>query len=154
MAFKIICLGKTKEDWIKQGIAEYQKRLSSVWKIQWVELPDISLKTVDSIEAVKIKEAGIIQKALSPDDFVIALDEHGKSMTSIEFSSLLTELIPGKDVVFLVGGVYGLDYNILKAAKFRLSFSIFTFPHRLIRLILMEQLYRAWTIMTGKTYHY
>lgn len=154
MAFKIICLGKTKEDWIKQGITEYQKRLSGVWKIQWLELPDVSLKNADNIEAVKAKEAIILNKALSPEDYLIVLDEHGQSLTSVDFSHLLQEIIPGRDIVFVIGGVYGLDYTILQKAKLKLSFSIFTFPHRLIRLILMEQLYRAWTIMTGKMYHY
>jgi 23S rRNA (pseudouridine1915-N3)-methyltransferase len=154
MAFKIICLGKTKEDWIKQGIAEYQKRLSGVWKIQWLELPDVSLKNADNIEAVKTKEAVILNKALSPEDYLIVLDEHGQSFTSVEFSQYLHQQIPGRDIVFVIGGVYGLDYTILQKAKLKLSFSIFTFPHRLIRLILMEQLYRAWTIMTGKMYHY
>jgi 23S rRNA (pseudouridine1915-N3)-methyltransferase len=154
MPIKIICLGKTRETWIKQGIEEYQKRLNPVWKIQWQELKDISLKEAGSVEVVKNKEALIINKAISQTDYIIALDEFGTGMSSTGFAHELNTLLMNKDVVFIIGGVYGLDSTILAKAALRLSFSNFTFPHQLIRLILIEQLYRAWTISTGKTYHY
>jgi 23S rRNA (pseudouridine1915-N3)-methyltransferase len=154
MPIKIICLGKTREAWIKQGILEYHKRLTPVWKIEWLELPDVSLKIAGSVQNVKAREAAIIMKAVNADDFLIALDEHGSSLDSVSFADKLAQLLPTGNIVFVIGGVYGLDYTILQAAKLKLSFSIFTFPHQLIRLILIEQLYRAWTIQTGKTYHY
>lgn len=154
MSIKIICLGKTRETWIKQGIEEYQKRLTLSWKIQWVELKDVSLKEAGTVELVKSKEALIINKAIEPSDYLIAMDEHGKSYTSVDFAKVLNDGIAAKDIVFVIGGVYGLDASILSKAHLKLSFSAFTFPHQLIRLILIEQIYRAWTINCGKTYHY
>jgi len=154
MSVKIVCLGKTREAWIKQGIAEYQKRLNPVWNIQWLELKDISLKEAGNIQTVKTKEAVIITKALAPTDYIIAMDENGKHMGSVDFAHQFNELMATKDIVFIIGGVYGLDSTILSKANLKLSFSDFTFPHQLIRLILIEQLYRAWTICSGKTYHY
>lgn len=154
MSIKIICLGKTRETWIKQGIEEYQKRLNSFWKIQWLELKDVSLKETGGIELVKSKEALIINKVILPSDYLIAMDEHGKSYNSVDFAGEITQLITTKDIVFIIGGVYGLDASILNKANLKLSFSAFTFPHQLIRLVLIEQIYRAWTISSGKTYHY
>jgi 23S rRNA (pseudouridine1915-N3)-methyltransferase len=154
MPLKIICLGKTKETWIKQGIEEYQKRLNPVWKVLWLELKDVSLKEAGTIELVKRKEASIITKSITSSDYLIAMDEHGKSYDSVTFAQELSGLISVKDVVFIIGGVYGLDASILSKANLKLSFSAFTFPHQLIRLILIEQLYRAWAISSGKIYHY
>lgn len=154
MSIRIICPGKTRETWIKQGIEEFQKRLNPVWKIEWQELKDASLKVENTIEKVKKQEALIINKVISPDDYIIALDEKGKSINSVAFAHALEELMLTKNIVFIIGGVYGLDSSVLNRANLTLSFSSFTFPHQLIRLILMEQLYRAWTIISGKTYHY
>lgn len=154
MPIKVICLGKTRESWIKEGIAEYQKRLIPLWKVQWTELKDVSLKEAGITELVKSKEAISINKAITDTDFIIAMDEHGKSFSSIAFSEEIGKLIQAKDIVFVIGGVYGLDASILNRANLKISFSSFTFPHQMIRLILMEQLYRAWTITCGKTYHY
>jgi len=154
MPLKIICLGKTKENWIRQGVEEYQKRLNPHWKIAILELKDTSLKTVGSIAKVKQQEALAVSKALSDKDYLIALDEKGDTYDSVSFAKALSELLDQRDVVFVIGGVYGLDKSVLNKADKVLSFSGFTFPHQLIRLILMEQLYRAWTISCGKTYHY
>ena len=153
MPLKVICLGKTKESWIKQGIEEYRKRLTGQWTVDWQELKDVSLSEAGSIESVKSKEAKIIQKALKEDTFLVALDERGTSFSSVDFAGYLDKL-SGKEVTFVIGGVYGLDKTILDRAGLSLSFSSFTFPHQLIRLMLIEQLYRCQTIRTGKTYHY
>lgn len=154
MSIKIICLGKTKQAWIKQGIEEYQKRLNPYWKIHWQELKDVSLKEAGSVPKVKQMEALILEKALADNDFVIALDERGRSFDSVAFTKELNTLMMSKDIVFIIGGVYGLDSTIINKANLKLSFSAFTFPHQLIRLILAEQLYRCWTISTNKSYHY
>jgi 23S rRNA (pseudouridine1915-N3)-methyltransferase len=154
MPIRIICLGKTKESWIQQGIDEYLKRLKPVWKIELLELKDVSLKEAGSIARVKSREAEIIGKAVKDDEYIIALDEKGKSLDSAGMAVTMKELISLKDIVFVIGGVYGLDKSITDKADLVLSFSAFTFPHQLIRLILMEQLYRCWTIISGKTYHY
>jgi 23S rRNA (pseudouridine1915-N3)-methyltransferase len=154
MGIRIICLGKTRESWIKQGIEEYQKRLSPFWKIQWLELKDVSLKAAGSIDKVKKLEAAILVKSISTGDYIIALDETGTEYDSVGFAKLLDGLVAQGDIVFVIGGVYGLDKSIREKANLVLSFSRFTFPHQLIRLILIEQLYRARTISSGKTYHY
>jgi 23S rRNA (pseudouridine1915-N3)-methyltransferase len=151
---RIICVGKTRETWIKQGIEEYQKRLLPAWKIQWQELKDASLKEAGSMDKVKKMEATIIGRALSPTDYVIALDEIGREFDSPTFAIWLEELLTKREIAFVIGGVYGLDETIRSRADLVLSFSRFTFPHQLIRLLLIEQLYRAKTISSGKTYHY
>lgn len=154
MPINIICLGKTRETWIKTGIEEYQKRLYPPWTVTWTELKDISIKETGLIETVKNKEAIILNKAISPTSYLIALDEHGKGYDSISFAKLMNDVLMSKEVEFLVGGVYGLDKTVLSKADLMLSFSSFTFPHQLIRLILIEQIYRAWAINKGKNYHY
>ena len=154
MPISIFCLGKTRENWIKLGINEYAKRLQPVWKIRWIELKDASLKTEGSIEKVKLQEATTLLKAIPAAAYVIALDEKGKDFDSPAFAHELGRLVQDKEIAILIGGVYGLDKTVRERADLCLSFSTFTFPHQLIRVILMEQLYRAWTILSGKTYHY
>ena len=154
MSLRIICLGKTKEDWLKDGIAEYRKRLSTSWKVPLTELDDVSLKTAGSVSAVKDKEAIILTKAIQTGEYVIALDERGTAYSSVDFSTFLQDKLAQTDIVFVIGGVYGLAETFCQRADLLLSLSAFTFSHQMVRLILMEQLYRAWTISAGKTYHY
>jgi len=154
MQINIICLGKTRERWIQQGIDEYQKRLNPYWKISWNVLKDASLKAVDNIEKVKIQEAKSLLKSINTTDFVIALDENGDSISSGEFARKLENIILNKDVTFIIGGVYGLDKTVINRADLTLSLSRLTFPHQMVRVFLMEQLYRCRTIISGKSYHY
>ena len=154
MPIRIICLGKTRETWIKQGLAEYQKRLNRQWQVQWQELKDASLATEGSIEKVKNQEAQILLKALPADAYVIALDEKGSRLTSLALAARLQEVLDHTEAVFVIGGVYGLAESIRTRADFVLSCSDLTFPHQLIRLLLMEQIYRSYAICNGKTYHY
>ncbi|HHE38258.1 MAG TPA: 23S rRNA (pseudouridine(1915)-N(3))-methyltransferase RlmH [Candidatus Cloacimonetes bacterium] len=152
MKIKIICLGKSKQKFIEDGIKEYQKRISKYAKIELNILPDIALTKTNTIEIVKNKEAEILEKHLIKDDFIIVLDEKGKQFTSLEFSKYISKI--NKNIIFMVGGVYGISEKILKKTNLILSFSNFTFTHQMIRLILMEQLYRAFSISEGKKYHY
>jgi len=154
MPIRILCPGKTKEAWIKAGIAEYQKRLTANWSTRIVELGDVSLKTAGTPEKVKAKEAEIILKAITEGEYVIALDEQGKSLDSLVFAAFLQQSLENGKIAFIIGGVYGLDGSVLKRADRCVSFSAFTFTHQLIRLVLMEQIYRAFTIGSGKAYHY
>lgn len=152
---KIICLGKTKQDFIQKGIEEYSKRLSSYIKIEWKILDDVKLTSAKNIEFVKAEEAKILEKHLNEDDFVILLDENGKMINSTNFSRFIEKkLIFSQPITFLIGGVYGVSNSIKKKANLILSFSRFTFTHQMIRLLLSEQLYRAFTIIKGKKYHY
>ncbi|HOD17875.1 MAG TPA: 23S rRNA (pseudouridine(1915)-N(3))-methyltransferase RlmH [Candidatus Cloacimonadota bacterium] len=154
MSLRVLCLGKTKESWLQEGLNTYLTRLPKEWKVCWQEQKDVSLKTAGSIEKVKMQEASLVLKALAADEFVIALDETGKEFTSVQFANFLLDLKANRDIIFVVGGVYGLDSSVRKRADLILSFSRFTFPHQLIRLLLCEQLYRAYTISSGKSYHY
>jgi len=153
MGIRILCLGRSKQGFINDGINEYLKRMSSYTKIDFIELPDVKLTSSTNIEIVKNKEADIIEKYLKDRDYLVVLDEHGQQMGSKIFSNFLDAKI-SKNIIFLIGGVYGLSERIINKADYKLSFSKMTFTHQMIRLILAEQIYRAYTIMKGKKYHY
>lgn len=153
MKITVICLGKSKKEYVQLGISEYLKRIPKFYNLEILELPDVKLTKSNSVEIVKKKEAEIIAKHLHKDDFVIALDERGKQFSSIEFSSYFDNLL-GKNIVFIIGGVYGLDSEIRNSSNLLLSFSKFTFTHQMIRFLLIEQIYRAFTIINNKKYHY
>ncbi len=154
MPIRILCLGKTREPWIRQGLEEYIKRLAPHWKVRWQELKDTSLRTGGSVDKVKAAEAAALLRALSEKEYLIALDETGTALDSPAFARKLETLLPARELVFAIGGAYGLDASVLQRAGLVLSFSRFTFTHQMVRLLLIEQLYRAWTILSGKTYHY
>ncbi len=154
MKIKILALGKSKQKFIEEGLQEYLKRLTRYVQIDFKILPDVKLTKTNSIEIVKEKEAIILEKQLAEFDFVIALDENGIQYSSKDFAKLI-EMKKGKsNLAFIIGGVYGLSPKILNKANLILSFSKFTFTHQMIRFILTEQLYRAFTILEGKKYHY
>ena len=155
MNIKVICLGKTKDNFISKGIAEYQKRIGRYGKLSWTILADVKLTGSNSVEIVKEKEAEIILKKIHSRDFVIALDERGKQFSSPNFAKYLERIsVNGKSITFIIGGVYGLAENVRQRADLILSFSEFTFTHQMIRMLLAEQIYRAFTIINGKKYHY
>ncbi len=155
MNIKIICLGKTKQDFIKKGIDEYVKRISRFGKLTWKILPDVKLTNSNTVDLVKAQESEIIKKKLNPRDYIIALDEYGKQFGSVDFAKKLEAIsISGKSITFIIGGVYGLHPDVIKLADLRLSFSKLTFTHQMIRLLISEQIYRAFTILNNKTYHY
>lgn len=155
MKIKIICLGKTKQKFIEEGIREYQKRISKYVKLDWQVLPDIKLTGSKTIEIIKDQEADILEKSFHASSFIIVLDENGEEFSSEKIAKFVEKkLIVRKNIIFVIGGVYGLSKRILKRADLVLSFSRFTFTHQMIRLLLMEQLYRTFTIINGKKYHY
>lgn len=155
MKIRIICLGKTKQNFIEDGIKEYQKRISKYTKLEWQILPDVKLTVSKTMEIVKEQEASILEKKLSTSSVIIVLDENGKEYSSVKFAKFLEEKLNfGKDITFVIGGVYGLSKRILQKADIILSFSRFTFTHQMIRFLLSEQLYRSFTIIKGKKYHY
>lgn len=154
MRIKILALGKSKQTFIEAGIKEYLKRLSKYASVKLEILADVKLSKTNTVQIVKDKEAEIIQKHLKDNDFIIALDEYGKQYTSVEFAQILEKQKGRKDITFIIGGVYGLSDKIIKQADLKLSFSKMTFTHQMIRLILAEQIYRAFTILEGKKYHY
>jgi len=155
MKIKILALGKSKQKFIKEGLQEYLKRLTKYVQIDFKILSDVKLTKTNSIEIVKEKESTILEKHLCDKDFVIALDETGVEFSSVKIASFLeNKLNTEKDIIFIIGGVYGLSNRIIKKANIVLSFSRFTFTHQIIRLLLLEQLYRSFTIIKNKKYHY
>ena len=158
MNISIISVGKLKEKYLKSGIEEYTKRLGSYTKINEIEVADEKapeqLSEAD-MEIVKKKEAERILAKISPDAYVIALAIDGKMKTSEQLAKDIESLMTyGRSkIVFVIGGSLGLHEEVLKRADEKLSFSKMTFPHQLMRLILVEQVYRAFRIMKGEPYH-
>lgn len=158
MNITIITVGKLKEKYLKQGIDEYLKRLTPYAKVDIVELSDEKAPEVlseNEMLQVKGKEGDRILAKIHPDAHVIALAIEGKMKTSEELAERLDYLATyGKSkVVFVIGGSLGLSESVMKRADEALSFSKMTFPHQLMRLILVEQVYRAFRIVRGDAYH-
>lgn len=153
MNLRIICLGKDKDAWLSAGIDEYVKRLGPFCKLDILQLPDVSIKHAGTSGKVIEKESALILAKLEQDDLVVLLDEKGEEISSLEFARYLTNIYSGKRIVFVIGGVYGTSEEIKQRADLCLSLSRFTFTHRMARLILIEQLYRAMMITSGRSYH-
>lgn len=149
-------VGKAHEAMVKSGIEEFTKRLSNYFPVQWSLLPPPKAAGSLPEAALKKREAELILNLLKEDDYLIALDERGKELTSTGLAAFLQQRAneSTKNLVFLIGGAFGLDDSVLKAAKLTWSLSALTFPHQLVRLILAEQVYRACTILRNEKYHH
>jgi len=158
MNINVIAVGKIKEKYIQEGIDEFKKRLSRYCSLNVIEVNDE--KAPESLsdkemEIVKQKEGDRIMDKIPPNSFVVALAIEGKSLSSEEFSEKIQSLmIDGiNNITFIIGGSLGLSKEVLNRSDLKLSFSKMTFPHQLMRLILLEQIYRAFKIMKGEPYH-
>ena len=158
MKITICCVGKIKEKFYSQAIAEYSKRLSKYCKLEIKEAadektPDSASDTVNRM--IKEKEGDRLLSFIKDDSYVIALAIDGKMLDSVELSEKIDNLmLSGKsDIVFVIGGSLGLDKRGLDRADYKLSFSKMTFPHQLMRVILLEQIYRSFRIMKNEPYH-
>lgn len=149
-------VGKVHEAYVKDGIEEFTKRISNYFPVQWHILPVPKNAGMLSAIDLKKREAETVLNFLKEDDYLIALDERGKEFTSEGLAQFIQQRAneSRKQVVFLIGGAFGLDEKVLKAAKHRWSLSQLTFPHQLVRLILAEQVYRACTILQNEKYHH
>lgn len=158
MKVSIISVGKLKERYLKDGIAEYSKRLSRFCDLRITEVEDeqapVTLSAAQE-EQIKKKEAERILSKVRNGDFLIVLDAAGTKKDSEEFASVLQNCMTSgrSNIIFIIGGSLGLDADLIKKADLRLSLSDMTFPHQLARLILMEQIFRAFKIINGETYH-
>lgn len=154
----IICVGKIRENYLKDAILEYTKRLSKYCILNIIELPDEKLpsKLNDSLALeVKQKESKAILSRIKKDSYVIALDLKGKTYTSEEFSTKIQTLSnTNSSITFLIGGTLGMTQELLESSKELICFSKMTFPHPLIRLFLLEQLFRGFKIANGENYHH
>ena len=149
-------IGKANEAYVKSGIEDFTKRLSNYFPVQWNIIPVPKNAGMLSEIDLKKREGDMILGFLKEEDYLIALDERGKEMTSEGLASFLQQRAneSSKNLVFLIGGAFGLDERVLKAAKLKWSLSQLTFPHQLVRLILAEQVYRACTILRNEKYHH
>jgi 23S rRNA (pseudouridine1915-N3)-methyltransferase len=155
MKIKIIALGKVKEKYLSEGIDEFQKRLKPYVNLEIIELNQLEIKDENLTEKILDKEGEKILSCIKPDAYVITLEIEGKSLSSVEFSKQLEKLaIDGYgEIVFIIGSSCGLSKNVSNRADFKLSMSKMTFLHNFARLILLEQIYRAFKIQKGETYH-
>jgi 23S rRNA (pseudouridine1915-N3)-methyltransferase len=156
MKIALWAIGKTNETYVKEGIEDFTKRISRYFPVEWNIIPVPKNAGMLSEMDLKKKEAETILQWLRPEDFLVALDERGRQLSSEGLAQFIqtrsNESI--KNIVFLIGGAFGLDEQILAKAKFTWSLSQLTFPHQLVRLILAEQVYRACTIIRNEKYHH
>jgi 23S rRNA (pseudouridine1915-N3)-methyltransferase len=151
----LVFTGKTRESYLREGVNEYLKRISRYAPITSVTIPDHKLSGKAGRDDVKRVEGEQILKRVKPGDYVVLLDESGKSYSSNEFARHLSGL-EGRTghTVFVVGGAYGFSDQVYQRGNERLSLSAMTFSHQMVRLIFTEQLYRAYTILNGEPYHH
>jgi len=156
MKITLILTGKTEESYIIEGVSKYEKRLSHYISFTQIVIPELkNTKSLDFLQ-IKEKEADNQLKYIEKSDFVLLLDEKGKEFTSKEFAGFIQQRMNSsiKNLVFVVGGAYGFSDRIYAAAKDKISLSKLTFSHQIIRLIFMEQLYRAFSIIRNEPYHH
>lgn len=157
LSINIVCVGKIKEKFFKDALDEYSKRLSKYCKLDILELPDEKIpdKPNDSIiNDVKSKECDNIINHLKKDSYIIALDLKGKEFSSEDFSKKIENIsMQNSKITFIIGGSLGLTDKLLNLADEKICFSKMTFPHQLIRIFLIEQIYRAFKISNGESYH-
>ena len=148
---KIITVGSIKEKYLKEAIDEYTKRLKKYTSIELIEVKDEGI--VEESKAISL-EAEKIRKYLNTKDYIITMEIEGKQLTSPEFAEKINQIqIENSNIVFIIGGSYGLSDEIKNMAKFHMSFSKMTFPHQLFRVLLLEQIYRAFKILNNESYH-
>lgn len=158
MDITIISVGKLKEKYLKAGISEYLKRLKSYAKVKIIEVPDepagnnLSLREIEQVKEIEGKK--IIQKIPERSE-VVALDLRGKELTSEQFAEYIDEVATyGKShIVYIIGGSHGISDEVLEKTHLQISFGKLTYPHQLMRLILVEQIYRAFKILNNEPYH-
>lgn len=150
--YKILCIGKMKEEYLTKGILEYQKRINGFTKLEITELKEYN--TPDLSKNIENEGKEILSK-IKNNDYVISLEIEGNEMDSVTFSKYLENLSTyGKSrIIFVIGGSNGLSNEVKQRSNYAISFSKMTFPHQLMRLIFMEQMYRALTIINNKEYH-
>ncbi len=157
LTIQIICVGKLKEAYLKSAIEEYSKRLSRYCKLDIIELPDEKIPeklNMNLSNEIKSKECDNILRHIKKDSYVIALDLKGQQFTSEDFSSEIEKIsMSSSNITFIIGGSLGLTNELLNLCHQKICFSKMTFPHQLIRVFLLEQIFRAFKISNGETYH-
>jgi 23S rRNA (pseudouridine1915-N3)-methyltransferase len=149
-------IGKNHEPYIRQGVEDFTRRIKRYYPVSWTIIPVPKNAGMLSEADLRKAEAMVILDWLEKDDFLVVLDEKGKMLTSIQLADFLqlraNESV--KQIIFLIGGAYGIDDTVFKRAQLKWSLSALTFPHQLVRMILAEQVYRACTILRNEKYHH
>ncbi len=156
MKIQVICIGKTSFDYLDEGIQLYENRLKHYIPFEWTVLPDLKKVKNLSTEQLKNAEGEVLLKKIPNDAIVALLDVKGKSLSSEHFADFInTRMISGaKTLCFVIGGAYGFSQAMYDRALFKISLSKMTFSHQLVRVVFLEQLYRAMTILKGEPYHH
>lgn len=148
---KVICVGKIKESYLNAAIEEYKKRISKYTKIEIIECKDYSYGTVEEILSLEKNE---IKKHISAKDYIITLEIEGNEISSIDLAKKIDSIyLTNSNIIFIIGGSYGLHNEIKSQSNYKLSFSKLTFPHQLFRVLLLEQIYRSYKINNNESYH-
>lgn len=158
VTINILCVGKIKEKFFREAIEEYSKRLSKYCNLNIFEVEDSKVpdKVSDNLaKVIKDEEASRMLNQMKKDTYLICLDLNGKEYDSVEFSEKISKLTAygESNITFVIGGTLGIGDEVLKIAKEKICFSKMTFPHQLIRVFLLEQIYRGFKIIGGETYH-
>ncbi len=158
MRVSIVCVGKLKEKYLKDACLEYIKRINRFCSIDIIEISDEKAPeklSASQEQEIKAKETNKILSKIRPNSFLIVLDLQGKQLSSVEFSKRIEScmLSGSSDITFVIGGSLGLDMSVLKGNDLSICLSEMTFPHQLVRVILLEQIFRAFKIINGETYH-
>ncbi len=156
MKLSIICMGKTRERFVQEGLAKYLRFLKPYADVEIRELREEKIQDLKDAPAVRKKEAEKIFKAVRAGALLVALDERGQEFTSHDFARFMNSALENgvREMAFVLGGAMGLDEAVTGKADKVIAMSRWTLTHEMARLVLLEQLYRAFTIITGKTYHY
>ena len=156
MKIRFVVVGRTVEKYLVDACAEYEKRIKKYIPFEFVVLKDLKNTANMPFDTIKQKESELLMPYLDTSSVRILLDEHGKEVSSMEFSQYISKKISlqNKDITFIIGGPYGFDNQVYQKSDEKISLSKMTFSHQMVRLIFMEQLYRAFTIINNEPYHH
>lgn len=156
MKIQVWSIGKENDAYINEGIKVFQKRLQHYVDFELKLIPTVKQAASLSVSELKKQEGKMLLDMLQPSDYLVALYERGKTMTTLQLADFLQQRANAgaRQVIILVGGAFGLDEPVLKRAQLQLSLSALTFPHQLVRLIITEQLYRAYSVLSNEKYHH
>ena len=156
MKIALLQTGKTTDKNIEELVDLYSKRIKKYSVFEIITLSDVKNTRNMPVPEQKIKEASKILQSVNEDDYIILLDERGKELRTLEFSSALEKafFMPKKRIVFVIGGPWGFSQSVYDRADYKMSLSKMTYPHQLVRLLFLEQLYRVFTIIKGEPYHH
>lgn len=156
MKIQFWSIGKSHESFVKEGVEQFTKRISNYFPVEWTIIPMPKNAGIMEPAILKIKEGEVLSALIGKEDFVVLLEERGKILTSEAFSKFIEQrtVESVRNLIFIIGGAYGVSDSIVQRANFKWSLSALVFPHQLVRLILAEQVYRACSIMRNEKYHH